>query len=435
MPKSVNEREIILDTLLQITRDGEYSHIVLRSVLDKYQYLEKKKRAFITRVVDGTLERMIEIDYIINQFSKTPVHKMKPVIRTIIRSAVYQLKYMDTVPNSAVCNEAVKLATKRGFSTLRAFVNGVLRNIERGIDKIVYPRESDTIPYLTVRYSMPEWIVKQWLEVYSKDMVEGMLANFLENKPLSVRVNTNKIDIEQLIQRLQGQGIEVARHEEIPYALWLTRFDSLSRIPEFAEGFFYVQDVSSMQVARVAQAKPGDYVIDVCAAPGGKALHIAEELQGSGHVEARDLTEYKIALIQENIQKSGLNNIEAVRQDATILDSASKEKADIVIADLPCSGLGVLRKKSDLKYKINEEMQSDLVILQRKILSSISEYAKHGGKLIYSTCTIHTKENEENAQWFATHYPEYELKSEEQKLPGKDSGDGFYIAVFERKRI
>ena len=435
MPKSVNEREIILDTLLQITRDGEYSHIVLRSVLDKYQYLEKKKRAFITRVVDGTLERMIEIDYIINQFSKTPVHKMKPVIRTIIRSAVYQLKYMDTVPNSAVCNEAVKLATKRGFSTLRAFVNGVLRNIERGIDKIVYPRESDTIPYLTVRYSMPEWIVKQWLEVYSKDMVEGMLANFLENKPLSVRVNTNKIDIEQLIQRLQGQGIEVARHEEIPYALWLTRFDSLSRIPEFAEGFFYVQDVSSMQVARVAQAKPGDYVIDVCAAPGGKALHIAEELQGSGHVEARDLTEYKIALIQENIQKSGLNNIEAVRQDATILDSASKEKADIVIADLPCSGLGVLRKKSDLKYKINKEMQNDLVILQRKILSSISEYVKHGGKLIYSTCTIHTKENEENAQWFATHYPEYELKSEEQKLPGKDSGDGFYIAVFERKRI
>jgi ribosomal RNA small subunit methyltransferase RsmB len=432
MPKTVNERELILDTLLEITKDGVYSHIALRAVLDKYQYLEKKKRAFITRVVEGTLERMIEIDYIINQFSKTPVKKMKPVIRTIIRSAVYQLKYMDMVPNSAVCNEAVKLAGKRGFSNLRAFVNGVLRNITRNIEEITYPPKQDLISYLSVRYSMPEWIIRQWSAVYEEDVVEKMLAEFLEDAPLSVRVNTNKVSTEELMQRLRSQGIEVTQHAKLPYALWIEKFDSLSKILEFQEGLFYVQDINSMQVAELASPKAGDYVIDICAAPGGKALHMAEILNGTGHVEARDLTEYKIGLIQENIEKSKLNNIEAIQKDATIFDVKSEDKADIVIADLPCSGLGVLRKKSDLKYKMNEEMQKELVLLQRTILRNAAKYVKQGGKLIYSTCTIHTKENEENTQWFLEQFSEYERTSEEQRFPEKYGGDGFYIAVFEK---
>jgi len=432
MPKTVNERELILDTLLEITKDGVYSHIALRAVLDKYQYLEKKKRAFITRVVEGTLERMIEIDYIINQFSKTPVKKMKPVIRTIIRSAVYQLKYMDMVPNSAVCNEAVKLAGKRGFSNLRAFVNGVLRNITRNIEEITYPPKQDLISYLSVRYSMPEWIIRQWSAVYEEDVVEKMLAEFLEDAPLSVRVNTNKVSTEELMQRLRSQGIEVTQHAKLPYALWIEKFDSLSKILEFQEGLFYVQDINSMQVAELASPKAGDYVIDICAAPGGKALHMAEILNGTGHVEARDLTEYKIGLIQENIEKSKLNNIEAIQKDATIFDVKSEDKANIVIADLPCSGLGVLRKKSDLKYKMNEEMQKELVLLQRTILRNAAKYVKQGGKLIYSTCTIHTKENEENTQWFLEQFSEYERTSEEQRFPEKYGGDGFYITVFEK---
>ena len=159
MGNTVNDRELILEILLAVTRDGEYSHIALRNVLENYQYLDKSERAFITRVTEGTLERMIELDYIINQFSKTKVNKMKPVIRTIIRSAVYQLKYMDSVPDSAVCNEAVKLAGKRGFSGLKGFVNGVLRNISRNLDNVKYPDKSDTVKWLSVMYSMPEWIM------------------------------------------------------------------------------------------------------------------------------------------------------------------------------------------------------------------------------------------------------------------------------------
>ena len=426
MPKAVNERELILDTLLRITKDGEYSHIVLREILKQHQYLEKNRRAFITRVVEGTLERMIEIDYIIEQFSKTPIRKMKPVIRTILRSAVYQVKYMDAVPNSAICNEAVKLAAKRGFSNLRAFVNGVLRNIVRGIDAIEYPS-------LSIRYSMPEWLVEQWLKVYPKDTVEKMLQAFLEERPLAIRVNVNKIEKTELIKRLKRQSIEVEEVADVTYALWISKFDYLGNIPEFAEGLFYVQDISSMQVAQTAQVSSGDYVIDVCAAPGGKALHIAEKLKGTGHVDARDLTKYKVALIQENIKKSKLDNIKAHRQDATIFDTNSQEKADVVIADLPCSGLGVLGKKPDIKYKMDIETQQELVKLQRKMLAVVSRYVKQGGKLIYSTCTINKAENEDNATWFIQNHKDYIFISEEQKLPGEYAGDGFYIAVFERK--
>ena len=188
-----------------------------------------------------------------------------------------------------------------------------------------------------------------------------------------------------------------------------------------------------MQVAWWASPKEGDYIIDVCAAPGGKALHLAELLRGTGFVEARDLTEYKIGLIQENIRRSGMTNIEAVQMDARLRDEASVEKADIVIADLPCSGLGVLGKKPDLKYKITKASQAQLVKLQRELLSVAAEYVKPEGTLIYSTCTIHREENERNAQWFAGRFSDFQLVREQQMLPGRDLGDGFYIAQFRRK--
>lgn len=433
MAASISGRELVLEILLQVTRDGEYSHIALKNVLDQYQYLDKKERAFITRVVDGTLERMIEIDYIINQFSKVKVNKMKPVIRTILRSAVYQLKYMDSVPDCAVCNEAVKLAAKRGFMNLKGFVNGVLRNISRNLEDVTYPSEEQSVYSLSVRYSIPEWILNQWLEVYDKATVCAMAEEFLKEKPLTVRCNLEKIGKEELIQMLEDEGVAVEEVPGLSYALYLSGFDYLAGLMSFRKGYYQVQDISSMQVAEWAAAKEGDYIIDVCAAPGGKAIHIAETLKGTGYVEARDLTDYKVDLIRENIIRSGLMNIEAVRQDATVMDEKSRGEADIVIADLPCSGLGVLGKKPDLKYKMTEKMQKELVMLQRQILSTVQAYVKPGGKLLYSTCTIHRRENEENAEWFAREYPQFELIEQKQMLPGREPGDGFYIAMFERK--
>lgn len=442
-------RELILGILLEVTRDGEYSHVSLKNVLNKYQYLDKKERAFITRVTEGTLEHMIEIDYIINQFSKVKVNKMKPVIRCIMRSAVYQLKYMDSVPDSAVCNEAVKLATKKGFHTLKGFVNGVLRNIARNLDNITYPDKTDYINYLSIQYSMPTWILEQWLDCYEKETVETMLEEFLKEKPTTIRCNLNVMSKEELVQSLENEGVHVENHPYLPYALWISSYDYLADLESFREGAFYVQDISSMLVAHIANPKKNDTIIDVCAAPGGKALHMAELLQGTGHVEARDLTDYKVNLIRENILRSGVSNMEAVKWDATVSHEDSVGKADIVIADLPCSGLGVIGKKTDLKYKMTKETQDELVSLQRQILSKVEAYVKEGGTLIYSTCTIHAGENIENVHWFLKEYPQFELvpigeylceelKSSVQEkgclqlLPGVHESDGFFIAKFRK---
>lgn len=435
MGQGENSRELILDTLLLIDRDGEYSHIALKQVLDKYQYLDKKERAFITRVVNGTLERMIELDHIIHSFSKVKVNKMKPVIRMILRSGVYQIKYMDAVPDSAVCNESVKLTGKRGFTGLKGFVNGVLRNVSRNLAKVEYPsREKDPEGYLSIRYSLPAWLAAQWILEYGLEKAEEIGEGFFAERPLCVRCNTSRISREELAERLRREGVEATPDEEVPCALWLQGYDHVAGLPEFREGLFYVQDLSSMRAVLWADPKEGDQVLDVCAAPGGKAIHVAEMLRGTGMVEARDLTDYKVGLLEENIRRAGLANIRAVKWDAALPDPEKEEKMDIVLADLPCSGLGVLGKKPDLRYKMTPEKEEELVRLQQKILSVAQAYVKPGGTLVYSTCTIHRAENEENTRWFLENHPKFRLRKERQLLPGADRGDGFYIAVMEKER-
>ena len=449
MTKAINEREIVLEVLLEITEHGMYSHIVLRDVLNKYQYLEKKERSFITRVTEGTLEHMMEIDYILDQFSKVKVKKMKPVIRNIMRSAVYQMKYMDSVPVSAACNEAVKLAVRKGFGSLRGFVNGVLRNVARNLDQIEYPTEP--LKRLSIQYSMPEWILNLWLKAYDSDIVEQMLQAFQRETPLTIRCNLRMGTPKQLKEHLEAEGVTVQVHPYLEYAFHISGFDYLGDLESFQNGEFSVQDISSMLVSELADPKEGDYVIDVCAAPGGKSLHMAEKLNGSGHVEARDLTEYKVSLIQENIERTGLSNVEAVQQDALIFDEASVGKADIVLADLPCSGLGVLAKKTDLKYKATKEGADSLAKLQREMLKNVQAYVKDEGKLVYSTCTINPAENMDNVHWFLNQYPEFELIDihsllcEElqkdvkengciQLLPGVHQSDGFFLACMKKRK-
>lgn len=449
MTKAINEREIVLEVLLEITEHGMYSHIVLRDVLNKYQYLEKKERSFITRVTEGTLEHMMEIDYILDQFSKVKVKKMKPVIRNIMRSAVYQMKYMDSVPVSAACNEAVKLAVRKGFGSLRGFVNGVLRNVARNLDQIEYPTEP--LKRLSIQYSMPEWILNLWLKAYDSDIVEQMLQAFQRETPLTIRCNLRMGTPKQLKEHLEAEGVTVKVHPYLEYAFHISGFDYLGDVESFQNGEFSVQDISSMLVSELAAPKEGDYVIDVCAAPGGKSLHMAEKLNGSGHVEARDLTEYKVSLIQENIERTGLSNVEAVQQDALIFDETSVGKADIVLADLPCSGLGVLAKKTDLKYKATKEGADSLAKLQREMLKNVQAYVKDEGKLVYSTCTINPAENMDNVHWFLNQYPEFELIDihgllcEElqkdvkengciQLLPGVHQSDGFFLACMKKRK-
>lgn len=406
--------------LLAIDRDGQYSHLVLRDVLDKYQYLSKQERAFLTRLTEGTVERMLTLDYVIDQFSKTKVKKMKPLIRELMRLSVYQIMYMDGVPDAAVCNEAVKLARKRGFSGLSGFVNGVLRSVARGWKDVTFQNES-------VRYSVPEWIIDGWNADYGRDVTEKMLEAFMQPAKITVRTNTQKCTPEELKDRLSQEGVTVEAIEGISYAFALSGFDYLAGLGSFQDGWFYVQDISSMTVAHAADPKKGDYIIDVCAAPGGKSSHLAELLDGSGMVEARDLTEYKVGLIEENILRHDLHNMKAVQQDATLFDEASVEKADILICDLPCSGLGVIGRKSDIRYKMTAEKAHDLAVLQQEMLDTVWKYVKRGGKLIYSTCTIHKEENEDNVAAFLQKHPQFTLVEQRQIFPMEGS-DGFFVA-------
>lgn len=426
MTKAVNERELVLDIVMEVMEKGGFSHLVIKDVLDKYAYLEKRERSFLSKVALGTIEYALQMDTILNQRSKTPVHKMKPLIRNLLRMSVYQILYLDSVPDSAVCNEAVKLAKRRGFSGLSGFVNGVLRSLVREKEKITFTSMSE-------KYSMPEWLIERWRQDYTKEVIEGMLAAFLEKKTISIRCNRDKISPEELQRQLMEEGVHAEVAERIPEAMVLTSVDSIEGLSAFQRGLFQVQDLSSMLAVQKAGIMTGDYVIDVCAAPGGKSLYASELLGEAGMVEARDLTEYKKSLIEENMQRSGRKNIRAAVWDARELDEASVGTADVVLADLPCSGLGVIGRKPDIKYKVTPEQIQQLVQLQREILATIHTYPKVGGTLLYSTCTISREENQENVRWFLENYP-YELEGEaEQLLPGLHNLDGFFFAKMIRK--
>ena len=450
MTNGINTREMILEILLKIDEEGEHSHIAIRDALSKYQFLPKQDRAFITRVCEGTLEYRILIDYIIDSFSKISVDKMKPPIREILRSAVYQLKFMDRVPDSAVCNEAVKLAQRKGFYNLKPFVNGVLRTVSRQLDQLEYPpRERNLVRFLSVKYSMPEPLVLRWLNVYGEEVTEKMLADFLEDKPLTVRCRTYLNFVEKTCESLRAQGVTVEPAPYLPYAKRISGYNHILALDAFIQGKIQVQDVSSMLVAEIADPKKTDYVIDLCAAPGGKSLHIGDKMEGFGTVDARDVSQYKVNLIEENIRRTGSINVQTRVQDATVFDVDSECLADIVLADVPCSGYGVIGRKPEIKYRSTLQKQEELVILQRNILDKAAEYVKPRGVLIFSTCTIAKEENEENMMWFMNNHPfklesidpyiPDELKSETtslgylQLLPGVHGTDGFFIARFRRK--
>lgn len=449
MNHQVNTRELILGILLEVNKEGQYSHLVIRSTLEKYQYLEKQERAFITRVCEGTLEYKIRLDYILNQFSTVPAERMKPVIRELLRSSVYQILYMDSVPDSAVCNEAVKLARKKGFYNLTGFVNGVLRKIAREYGSIRFPGKDQPEEYLSVIYSMPKWLVQRFLEQYGFEKTEKMLESFLKEKPTTIRIREYLVDKKAVLENLERQQVTVEKAPYIENAYYLKNYDYLPALEAFRMGTVQVQDVSSMLVGDIADPKEGDYVIDLCAAPGGKTLCIADKLKGTGRVDARDISRSKTDLIRENAIRQSFLNVVVSEKDASQLDSDSLEKADILIADVPCSGLGVMGRKTDIKYKMNPAKIQELAGLQRQILEQASTYVKPGGTLIYSTCTITNEENLDNVKWFTEHFP-YELESLDpylckelqsettakgylQLLPGVHQCDGFFIARMKRK--
>lgn len=464
-----NSRELILDILMEILERNSYSHAVLHQALGKYQYLEKPERALITRTVEGTLEYRISIDAVLNRYSKTPVKKMKPLIRTLLRMSVYQILYLDRIPDSAVCNEAVKLAVKRKFGGLKGFVNGVLRTVSReketiirewlspgAIQDLTLPEDVadirlSALTRASVALSLPEWLLSLWTDELGWEQTKRMGMAFLKEAPTSVRCNLHLASVEEITDSLCKQGVSWKHSPYSPKVLLLSGYDYLEKLTAFSRGWIQVQDVSSALAGEAARPKKGDYVIDVCAAPGGKSLHMADMLCGTGFVEARDVSVQKVELIEENICRTGFANVRARVQDALIFDANSVEKADVLVADLPCSGLGIIGKKPDIKYNMSPEAMDELVKLQREILSVVWQYVKPGGILVYSTCTIHRAENQGNMEWMTSRLPFERVDIAErfpeevreasmregwmQFLPGKHACDGFFVGVLRRESV
>lgn len=460
MEEKENTRLLVLETLLEVEKRNIFVKDALHKQLFQKQFLSKQERAFISRMVEGVTEYQIRLDYVIDIFSKTKVEKCKPVIRCALRMGVYQMLYMDGVPDETACDECVKLAKKKGFYNLAGFVNGVLRNVARNKGAIEYPkREDDFLRYLSIAYSMPVWLVEEMVGWYGGKAAENMLEAFVMPADLTIRINENKILKEALKAKFSEKQIVVREGNYVEEALHLENINYVKRLPGFKEGEFFIQDESSMLLYHLSGAetfcesvwKKGQriHILELCAAPGGKCTQFAEKLGDRAQIVARDLTKSKVSFIDENIARLGLHSIETDVKDALIFDEGMREWADVVIADLPCSGLGIIAKKNDIKYHISKEQLIELSNLQRTILTNASAYVKPGGILLYSTCTINPEENIENAKWFLEHFdfleePVKELLPEKlrdsvqgknmvQLLPGIHKCDGFFIAKFRKK--
>ena len=417
----INERETAVNILMEIEREHSYSGIALSRNLNKADGLDARVRGLVTEIVNGCMRNLIYIDFIIDKFSKVPSLKMEPLIRGLTRAAVYQIKFMDRIPISAAVDEAVKLAKKRGFGGLAGFVNGLLRNIARS--ETPMPDISDGWDrFLSVRYSFPLWITRYYIGRFGPETARLVCEASVKQQRVHICVNTNRITREGLL------GL-MAAEPSGENGAYLIKSSDVTALKPFRDGLFHVMDGSSMRAVEALDPKPGETVMDLCAAPGGKSFYCAYLMKNQGHIYAFDIHPHKVELIRESAGRLGIKNLIARTADARAVIPEFYAKADRVLVDAPCTGLGVAGRKPDIKYARAAEDILSLARLQREILDAGQKYVKRGGVLVYSTCTLTKEENEENAAWFLENYP-YELIYEELTLPGES--DGFYIAKFLR---
>ncbi len=445
----INPREVAAEVIMSVMKDGEYNNVALKRLLKQNGAMDLKDKAFVTEITNGTLRNIFYIDYIINCISTVKTEKMKPWILAVMRNAVYQMIFMN-VPESAAVNEAVELVKSKGFGKLSGFTNGVLRNIARNYNKITLPNEENQpSKYLSIKYSHPEWIVKMWLSQYSYEFVKDLCEANGKAAPVTVMANTLKTNKNQLKKSLEEEGVFAEETRLIDSALKLTKLKDISSLESFKNGMFHVQDDSSALAVEILDPKEGEKILDMCAAPGGKSILAAEKMKNEGKIISRDIYPHKLHLLSETAKRLGIDIIEIELKNAVVFYEEDREKYDKVIVDAPCSGLGLMRKKPDIRLNRSGNDIDELVKLQREILSAAWEYVKIGGSLIYSTCTICKKENLGNIKWFTENFP-YELQDLTSFLPNGETfetskeghislfphiheTDGFFIARLIRK--
>ena len=445
--KQPGSRELALQILYQVNEEGAYANLALDKALFPCTWLDPRDRGFITEIVYGSVKNRGKLDYVLNQFASTKVNKMDKWTRNLLRLSLYQILFLDKVPDSAAVNEAVKLAKHYGH--VDKFVNAVLRNILRGMDGIQWPdKAKDPVQYLMVQYSFPQWMVERFIRQYGLEDAERLCDWYNQPAAMWIRTNTLKTTRAELKQILEKEGLTVSESRHTPEGLKIENAVNLHKLKSFQQGLFTVQDESSMLVALAAEPAPGQRVLDVCSAPGGKTTHMAQLMKNKGTIYACDIHKHRLDLIAENCKRLGISNVELVQQDGTKLTKRWQEPFDVVLCDVPCSGLGVLGRRADARWAKESEDIAGLCKIQKKILEEAAQLVVPGGTLIYSTCTIAPEENQEMVKAFISEHPEDELdealtdcwldvdKEETgyvQFLPFIDDMDGFFIARMMRR--
>lgn len=443
----INPRKSALKVLKKVLKDGAYSNIALNSII-KEDGLEGRDSSFCSALVYGVLERKILLDYIIRQYTNIRLKKIESDVLNILRMGILQISFMDKIPESAVVNESVKLAKNLRLNKASGFINGVLRGFIRLDYKYKLPdRNSDKIKYYSVVYSVSESIVKLFLNSYGEDRTVDILRGATDRPPVTIRVNTLRITEDDLKKSFEKNGIKAEKVNWLENALILNKTGSIENTFEYQNGLFHVQDIASQLCCKILAPKENMVVYDVCSAPGGKSFTMAEMMNNTGKVYAFDMYEHKVKLIKNGAYRLGIKNISSVVRNA--LDKTDMLQADRVLCDVPCSGLGVLRRKPEIRYKENLGFNT-LPEIQYNILCNSAKYVKKGGLLVYSTCTLNPNENEKNVERFLSQHLEFKplkitikddiinkmsiMENTVTLIPSKNGTDGFFISVFERMK-
>ncbi|GAA6395959.1 16S rRNA (cytosine(967)-C(5))-methyltransferase RsmB [Solibaculum mannosilyticum] len=443
--QKANPRKLAVEALIKLEEQEGYSNLILDSMLQKSK-MDPRDAALFSTLFYGVLERKITLDYIITKHSSKPIRKLSPQVLNILRTAIYQIRYLERIPDSAAVDQAVRLTRKFRQTSASGFVNAVLRAVLRQ-GNVVWPDEKkEPVRNLSVRYSVPEEIVKLWRKSYGQEETISMLEAFQQPRPIYVRANTTRVTAGQLAERLKKDGVEARELPLVPGAVELQGGGSVEQMSTFQEGLFHVQDLASQLCCMAVDPQKEELVADVCAAPGGKSFTLAERM-GEGVVYAFDLHDHRVKLMKQGATRLGLTGVKAAVRDANAPDQTGI-LADRVLCDVPCSGLGVIGRKPEIRYKSLKFLEN-LPDLQYNILSFSSQMVKPGGKLVYSTCTLYPAENEQVVERFLQEHDTFQLEPvklpssvlREQDigkgmvtlLPHRSGGDGFFVACFVKK--
>lgn len=435
----MDARQAAVATLIAYRREGAWSEAYLKKMI-KANDMSQRDAALASIICYGVLQNSILLDFYIDNFST--VKKINPKIRDILRVGVYQILWLDRVPVSAAVNEAVKMARKDNPKAA-GFVNALLRRIAASKSSLPEPI-GDKAYRLSVSTSHPQWLVGMFLKIFGDSAEDILRANNIAPE-ITARVNTVKGDVQGAIESLTSQGVEACAHEWLPKCVVLKNPGSLEELSAFKSGLITVQDTASQIAAMCVGAKPGMRVLDACAAPGGKSFVLAQEMENKGEVVSCDIHPHKINILEKGAQRLGLDCINATLKDASEFDAVFEKSFDAVLADVPCSGLGIIRKKPDIRYKDPDELKA-LPEIQKKILSNVSSYVKPGGVLVYSTCTVIPRENRKVIDAFLAENADFKLENFEicglgecapgdvTLLPSVHGTDGFYICKLRREQ-